>query len=118
MDPVFLIILIVVVFSVLSVLGTVAWWVFVFWAGKKALTAMVGSLDSLLPQIEAQLQAYRNLPPAQRAGQEQQIVAMMFKMNQQMRQIESLHRSRYEARAGEIASMAASAGISYTPPSW
>src|SRR2546430_14648017 len=90
-----------IIFAVLSALGSLAGWVFVIWLAKKAVTAAVGNLDSLLPQITAQLHAYRSMPPAQRGNKNQEIVAMMLKAQQQMRQINDVHRARYEAKVGE-----------------
>jgi hypothetical protein len=108
----------IVFLMILGGLGSIAWWVFVIWLGSKVWRAAASQLDGLLPQIEAQLRTYQYLPPSQRAGQDAQIAAMMFKLNQGMRQIDSVHRARYEARVGEISSMAAQAGIDFTPSPW
>jgi len=104
-----------IVLVVLGALGSVAWWVFVIWAGAQVFRAATSQLDGLLPQLETQLRSYQNLPPTQRAGRDAQIAAMMFKAQNEMRNIDALHRARYETRVGELSNMAAQAGIDFRP---
>lgn len=44
-----------------------------------------------------------------------QLTAMMLQYRNQMAQLDRLHRDQYEVRLGELQSMAANAGIDWTP---
>lgn len=109
----FELIFLVIVFSVVA---SVARRGFHSWTSQ--ITGAASQLDTLLPQIEAQLRNYQNLPAAQRMGQNPQLAAMLLKAQNEMRQIDALHKARYETRVGDIAGMAASAGIDFKPDRW
>ena len=102
----------------LSSMGSALWWVVVFLAARKALAAAPRKLDRTLPELEALLRTYRELPQAQREGQQAQIVTMMARANKELLNLDENHRERYEVRVGAMASMAASAGIFWTPPGY
>jgi hypothetical protein len=105
------------VIAVLGALGTIAWWVFVFLIAKNAFTALTRDLDRAFPDLQRQIRAYQTM--AQRNPQAQAlIVSKLSQAWQQMGQLDSLHRQRYEVRAGELMGMAAQAGIDWQPPSY
>jgi hypothetical protein len=102
----------------LSSMGSALWWVVVFLAARRALAAAPRNLDRTLPELEALLQTYKQLPLTQREGQQAQIVTMMARANKELLTLDEDRRQRYESRVGEMASMAASAGIFWTPPGY
>ena len=102
----------------LSSMGSALWWVIVVLAARKALTAAPRKLDRTLPELEALLRTYTQLPPAQREGQQAQIVTMMARANKELLNLDENHREPYEVRVGAMASMAATAGIFWTPPGY
>jgi hypothetical protein len=102
----------------LSSMGSALWWVVVFLAARRALAAAPRNLDRTLPELEALLQTYKQLPLAQREGQQAQIVTMMARANKELLNLDENRRQRYEGRVGEMASIAASAGIFWTPPGY
>jgi hypothetical protein len=120
MDVLFVVVL--VAMALLSAAVPIAWGVYGAWAGSRAGQPNGGTalrsqteLDELVAQLSRQLGAYSNLPINKRAGQRQQISSMLTQMNQRMR-MDSLGRERYRARAGELSSMAAKAGIDWRAP--
>src|SRR5262245_16914580 len=102
----------------LSSMGSALWWVVVVLAARKALTAAPGKLDRTLPELEALLRTYTELPLGQREGQQAQIVTMMARANNELLNLDESQRQPYESRVGAMASMAASAGIFWTPPGY
>ena len=109
---------IIVVIAVIGAIGSIAWWVFLIWAGAKLFSAATRDLDRVFPQVEAALRQYQKMPAGQRPANDPRIAALMMQMNRGLRDIDAVHRARYETRVGEISSMAAQAGIDFTPPSW
>ena len=103
---------------VISGLGSILWWVAVFFVAKKALDQVRRNLDQTLPALERQLRGYQQLPPPARSAQAAQIATMLMQAQKQLRQLDSLQRERYDVRVSELSSMAANAGISWTPPSY
>ena len=99
-------------------MGSALWWVVVFLAARRALAAAPRNLDRTLPELEALLQTYKQLPLAQREGQQAQIVTMMARANKELLNLDENRRQRYEGRVGEMAGIAASAGIFWTPPGY
>lgn len=107
---------------VLSAIGGLIWWVIVFLFVKKAVGA-VGpvrhDLDYILPNIEALLRQAASTPTGQLPlNQQTEVMNMFMQAQNQMNQLDGLHRQRYENRVGELMSMGASAGIDWTPGSY
>jgi hypothetical protein len=102
---------------VLGGLGTIAWWVFIFFIAKNAFTALTSQLDRTLPDLERQIRSYqRTAQPNPQA--QANIVAALSQMWRQVGQLDNLHRQQYEVRTGELMGMAAQAGIDWQPPSF
>ncbi len=99
-------------------MGSALWWVVVFLAARRALAAAPRNLDRTLPELEALLRTYTELPLAQREGQQAHIVTVMARANKELLNLDENHRERYEVRVGAMASMAANAGILWTPPGY
>lgn len=110
---------IIIIGAMLSALCGVIWWIIVFFSVNSAATSAQRDLDRLLPNIEYMLRqapntSYGQLNPHQQA----KLVNMMMKAQNQMHQLEGLHRQHYENRVGELMSMASSAGIDCTAGSY
>jgi len=104
---------------VLSAIGGIIWWVIVFFFIKSAVSSAQRDLDRLLPNIERMLTQATNTPSGQLGSQQQaQLMNMMTQAQNQMHQLDDLHRQRYETRAGDLMGMASSAGIDWTPGSY
>jgi hypothetical protein len=122
MDVLFVVVL--VTMALLSCVVPIAWGIYGAWAGSRVRQPSGGAvprsqyeLDELVAQLSRQLGAYSNLPINKRAGERQQISSMLTQMNKRMGGMDRLGRQRYTARAGELSSMAAKAGIDWRAPS-
>ena len=114
------------------ILGILAWvfWLVVVWLFfKKTVEVAARSqneLDMLLAQLDqalraaaaAQGQAGSGAGGLQLPPQQQQIYSMLLQAQNQMTQLDSLGRQRYETRLSELSGMASSAGIDWTPGSF
>jgi hypothetical protein len=104
--------LMIIVAVLIGVGSWLFWFAIVFLMGRAAWRAAQHQLDNVLPDLEKSLRqmpqgGFQQLSPMQ----QQQMLAMMLKAQNQMRQLNDLSRQRYEARVGEINLMAAQAGI-------
>lgn len=114
-----LIIWLIIVGAVLSAFGGIIWWVIVFFFIKSAVSSAQRDLDRLLPGIERMLRQSTDTSGGQLDSQQQaQLINMMMQAQNQMQQLDGLHRQRYETRVGDLMGMAASAGIDWTPGSY
>jgi hypothetical protein len=105
--------------AVLSAIGGIIWWVIVFFFIKSAVSSAQRDLDRLLPNIERMLRQATNTSTGQPDSQQQaQLMNMMMQAQNQMHQLDDLHRQRYENRVGDLMGMASSAGIDWTPGSY
>ncbi len=139
----FLFIILVIVAPILSILGWLFWLVLGGWVAKKSFYPVVSQdvvswsrggrlggsdLDVLLSQLDQAFRsgsaghenlgsnfgAFNNLS----ADQPFQIQGMMLKAQSHMAQMDAIGRQRYDNRISELSSMAASAGIDWTPGSY
>jgi hypothetical protein len=102
---------IIVVVAVLSALGSVLWWVFVIWFGVKAWQSIAKQLDAQALDVNKLIQKAAATSGPRRSGLENQISLKMLDFQRQMRDLDNLHRQRYELKASEMQSYAASNGI-------
>lgn len=110
MDP--LLILLVVAVIVVGALSYVVWIVFFVWAVKKGIESMQADMN----RAQQLIQQYRLSPPAAQAHMRPDILALLAKSNAHLQQMDSLRRQQYDLKVGELQSMAAQAGINWTPP--
>lgn len=105
--------------GVLSAIGGAIWWVIVFIFAKSAVRSAQQDLDRLLPNIERMLRQAAHTPSRQLDSQQQaQLMNMMMQAQNQMHQLDGLHRQRYDLRVGELMGMASQAGIDWKPDSY
>ena len=106
----------IMVFGAISVIGGVLWWVFFFIMISSAARSAQQNLNQLLPNLEQQLrQANRAGSGHMNAGQQAQIMQMLMQAQNQMHQLDGIHRMRYENKVGDLMGMAANAGIDWRP---
>jgi hypothetical protein len=111
--------IIVIIGVVLSAIGGTIWWVIVFLFVKTAVGSAQHNLDNLLPNIEATLRQAAGTPTGQLPlNQQTEVMNMFLQAQNQMNQLDGLHRRRYENRVGELMSMGASVGIDWSPGSY
>jgi hypothetical protein len=104
---------------VLSAIGGLIWWIIVFFFVKSAVGIAQRELDRLLPDIEMMLQQASHSPSGRfGAHQKSNLVSMMLQAQNQVQQLNGLHRQRYENRVGDLMGMAAQAGIDFSPGSF
>jgi hypothetical protein len=109
-----LFILLVLGAIVATVIGYVIWIVFFVWAVKKGVSAIQTDMD----RAQKLIQAYGSLPISAKAQREGQILQLLGQANTHLQQLDGLRRQQYEVKVGELHSMAAQAGIDWTPPSY
>jgi hypothetical protein len=107
-----LLILLVLGAIVVSVVGYVLWIVFVVWAVKKGVEAMHADMT----RAQQLLQTYASMPAPSQTQMKPDILHLLNRTNIQLQQMDALRRQKYEVRVGELQSMAAQAGIDWTPP--
>jgi ElaB/YqjD/DUF883 family membrane-anchored ribosome-binding protein len=90
--------------------------VFFVWLAKKSLSGAQRDLNRILPNLEQLICSYSTLPPGQQMQQRMEIMNMLTQANNQMRNLQDIHRQRYDLRMSELQGMAADAGIDWTPP--
>ena len=104
---------------VLSAIGGLIWWVIAFLFVKSAVGSAQHDIDNILPNIEAILRQAANTPTGQLPLiQQTEVMNMFLQAQNQMSQLDGLHRQRYENRVGELMSMGASVGIDWSPGSY
>jgi hypothetical protein len=107
-----LFILLVIGAIVVGILSYVIWIVFFVWAVKKGIE----SLQADMTRAQQLLQQYQFLPPPSQAQMRPEILQLLTQANAHLQQMDSLRRQRYDLKVGELHSMAAQAGIDWTPP--
>lgn len=93
----------------------IIFWVLVGRTVFKANTANA-QFERQLQQALQLVQSLQSLQPQQRAVQVAQLDQMLAQLNTQLSQFNRLPRQKYDVRMGELGSIAASAGINWTPP--
>ncbi len=105
----------IMILGVVSMVGGVLWWVFFFFAVTSAARSAQHNLNQLLPSLEQQLRRINTAPGHINASQQANIMQMLMQAQNQMHQLDGIHRMRYENRVGELMGMAANAGIDWRP---
>jgi TolA-binding protein len=105
----------IIVLSVISMIGGVLWWVFFFVAVTTSVRNVQQNLNQLLPSLEQQLRQANAAPGQINASQQANILQMLMQAQNQMHQLDGIHRMRYENRVGDLMGMAANAGIDWRP---
>jgi hypothetical protein len=111
-------IIILIVLAILSVVGSVLWWVAIIWLGVTAWRRIAKRLDAEAIDLNKLIQQAAMASGPQRTGLEGQVSLKMLDFQRQMRDLDNLHRQRYELKAAEMQSYAASNGIFIEPPKW
>jgi hypothetical protein len=102
--------------AVVSAIGGIIWWVIVFFIIKSGVRLAQQNLDQLLPDIERMLRQTTNSLTGQLDSQQQALVVnMMMRAQNNMHQLDDLHRQRYEIRVGKIRGKASEIGIDLSP---
>jgi hypothetical protein len=105
-----------IIVVVLGALGSVLWWVAIFVGVFKIASIAQRNFEAQLREAEQMLRQAAANPRARRqASIDPQLLNRLLQMNQQYRQLDDLRRQQYEVRVGEIAGMAAQAGIDWKP---
>ena len=105
-----------VVFGGLSMIGGIAWCVFILSSVFSVSRSAEQNLNQLLPNLEQQLRQANYIKPVNmRASQQAQILQMIMQTQNQMHQLDDIHRMRYENRVGHLMGMAANVGIDWNP---
>jgi uncharacterized membrane protein YccC len=100
-----------IVVGVLSVVGSVLWWIAVIWIAVNAAKSVASRLDTQFADINRLIAQAAAAQGNQRTGITRQIQGQWFAAQNQMRALDGLRRQQYEVRESEIRSMAASNGI-------
>lgn len=137
-----LFIILIIAVPIISVLGWIVWMVVIGFIAKKSFEAAstsktigglgggigYGEFDALLAQLDQAMrvasagqggpaaggEGLQNLSPQQQL----QIQTMMMSAQNQMAQMDTLGRQRYETRMADLSGMAANAGLDWTPGSY
>jgi len=86
------------------------------------LPRLQSDIETLFTAIQKQIASassaggVRRGPGAVHQPAPPQLTAMILQYHNQMAQLDRLHQAQYEARLGELQSIAANAGIDWTPP--
>jgi hypothetical protein len=121
-----------VIMMVVGFLGWIVWIVVVVRAAKKIASGLMSELNSVMPELEKMAQEIQDQVNAtgsqsvisesdkqQFAARLIRAAALMNQLNQrqaQYRQLNQLGTQRYRQRLGELHSVAAQAGIDWSPP--
>jgi hypothetical protein len=92
----------------------VIWTVFVVWAVKKGTEAVQADMN----RAQQLLQTYGSMPKSRQVQMKPELLRLLASTNAQLQQMDHLRRQQYEVKVGELHSMAAQAGIDWTPPSY
>jgi hypothetical protein len=109
-----LLILLLLGAMVAGIIGNVIWIVFFVWAVKKGIDAVQADMN----RAQQLMQQYRLMPTATQVQMKPEILGLLVKSNAHLQQMDSLRRQQYEVKVSELHSMAAQAGIDWTPPSY
>ena len=101
---------------VLIVIGPIIGWVLVMLGIYKVAKHANAHFEQQLQHALQLGQRLQSLPPQQRAVNEAEMIRMLTSLNKQMSQFDRLSRQKYDVRMGELGSIAANAGINWTPP--
>jgi cytoskeletal protein RodZ len=107
-----LFILLVLGAIVATAIGYVIWIVFFVWAVKKGVDAMQKDMN----RAQGLIQTYRTVPTSTQAQMKPDILQLLANASTHLQQMDNLRRQQYEVKVGELHSMAAQAGIDWTPP--
>lgn len=104
-------VIIIVVLAVLSAIGSVLWWVAIIWFGVSAWRRIAKQLDAQAIDINRLIAQAAAASGSGRTDLQGVISTRMLNFQQQMRSLDDLHRQRYELKAAEMQSYAASNGL-------
>jgi len=111
-------IIIVIVLAMVSAIGSVLWWVLLIYLGLQAWRRIAKQLDVQAVDMQRLIRQAGSVSVPQRKKLEGALSIQMMNFQQRMRELDNVHRQRYELKASEIQSMAASHGLSVDIPSW
>lgn len=106
----------IVVAFVLSIVGTVAFWALMFFGVLKVAKFANRQFEAQLRAAVALGRQIDNVPEAQRAAKQAELMGVLANVGGQWRDLDALSRQRYDVKMGELAGMAGSAGLDWTPP--
>lgn len=104
---------------VLPILGWVFWVVIFVWIARAFMNSAERDLNRMFADVERTLAQAQGGGAAQMSPQQQaQIAQMLMNAQLQMGRLDDLQRQRYDVRMGELSSMAANAGLDWSPSSY
>ena len=109
----------IVVGVVLSILGSVIWWVFIYFVINSAARLVTREIEAQMTELELLIQqvgaaAARHsiqVEPSMQA----RIIQLLSQSQNRMSQLDDVSRMRYESRVGELMGMASEVGIDWHP---
>lgn len=107
----------IIVAVVVSGIGSMFWWGLVAFGAYKIARLANQQVEQQLQQALLLGQQLQSLPPRQRAAAGAQMSVALSSLSNHMSQLDDLRRQQYDVRMGELAGMAAQAGIDWQPPS-
>jgi hypothetical protein len=105
----------IIVFAVLSAIGSIVWWALVAFGLFKVATLANTQFEQQMQQALALGRQLPNLPPEQRATANAQMSTALMNLNTRMRDLDALHQQQYDVKMSELTGLAASAGIDLRP---
>jgi hypothetical protein len=100
---------------VLSAIVGALWWVLIAVGIFKVVSAASRRFEGDLQATERLLQQLGQAQGSGRLAMQTQIMNRLMQVNTQYGQLQDLERQRYDVRMGDLAGMAANAGIDWRP---